>query len=278
MDLLDFCGISIHAPRTGSDSFRHAGVWYIPISTHAPRTGSDWFQIKQWASPRNFNPRSPHGERPPPMTSVSPPSAFQPTLPARGATLRSAFMVVSLVIFQPTLPARGATRSFPTPGLSDVAFQPTLPARGATLCSGLLCQAQGISTHAPRTGSDILQTTLPVARQKFQPTLPARGATNSPISSGVRPSHFNPRSPHGERLQGRCRTIKTRGFQPTLPARGATPKTSGKGERLRNFNPRSPHGERQVQIPIITNRTRFQPTLPARGATTFVGTQIAGNG
>ena len=56
-----------------------------------------------------------------------------------------------------------------------------------------------ISIHAPRTGSDVF----------------------APCSKKPR-SHFNPRSPHGERLH----TLKTKydeaQFQSTLPARGAT--------------------------------------------------------
>ena len=33
------------------------------ISTHAPRTGSDTNQLSIISSSKNFNPRSPHGER-----------------------------------------------------------------------------------------------------------------------------------------------------------------------------------------------------------------------
>ena len=56
-----------------------------------------------------------------------------------------------------------------------------------------------ISTHAPRTGSDMPHHAIPSVKRRFQPTLPARGATPFPASGspGV-------------------------GFQPTLPARGAT--------------------------------------------------------
>ena len=63
------CCISIHAPRTGSDGLQE--VWMIPaqhISIHAPRTGSDRHKGKRQT---NF-------------------SAFQSTLPARGATRRFA--------------------------------------------------------------------------------------------------------------------------------------------------------------------------------------------
>ena len=55
-------------------------------------------------------------------------------------------------------------------------FQPTLPARGATRSRPQQSQAGGISTHAPRTGSDI------------------RLAISQWLAE-----NFNPRSPHGER-------------------------------------------------------------------------------
>ena len=57
-------------------------------------------------------------------------------------------------------------------------FQSTLPARGATLAlSSTLGEDRKISIHAPRTGSD--QCARPLCFPRH--------------------SHFNPRSPHGER-------------------------------------------------------------------------------
>ena len=56
--------ISIHAPRTGSDLVLALVLALLSISIHAPRTGSDsrsWSAIQAYP---NFNPRSPHGERP----------------------------------------------------------------------------------------------------------------------------------------------------------------------------------------------------------------------
>ena len=63
-------------------------------------------------------------------------------------------------------------------------------------------------------------------------------------STARRSPHFNPRSPHGERL---CRPLK--------------------GASTWNFNPRSPHGERRERDVTICATSRFQSTLPARGAT-----------
>ena len=100
-------------------------------------------------------------------------------------------------------------------------FQSTLPARGATHFFFLFAQAADISIHAPRTGSD------PLAPLPFSPI-----------------SHFNPRSPHGERL--RLVTVQH---------------SSG------DFNPRSPHGERHPPAVKESGGVKFQSTLPARGAT-----------
>ena len=146
--------ISIHAPRTGSDSWDYISEAYsVYISIHAPRTGSDRSKCRNFAvmscisihAPRTgsdlplitlyihfayFNPRSPHGERQFDAYVVYGDIIFQSTLPARGATSRAA-LVASCAGFQSTLPARGATRAL---GLGDliVEFQSTLPARGAT--------------------------------------------------------------------------------------------------------------------------------------------------
>ena len=101
---------------------------------------------------QHFKPRSPHGERRPILTRqrVTPP--FQSTLPARGAT-ESSISPSTCHTFQSTLPARGATNQAPgTPGGTE------------------------ISIHAPRTGSD--KTYVCNERDNID---------------------FNPRSPHGER-------------------------------------------------------------------------------
>ena len=57
--------ISIHAPRTGSDLPENAERITRRISIHAPRTGSDNPRRNHARQQIYFNPRSPHGERPP---------------------------------------------------------------------------------------------------------------------------------------------------------------------------------------------------------------------
>ena len=124
-----------------------------------------------------------------------------------------------------------------------------------------------ISIHAPRTGSDISFST-----------------------SSIVSRHFNPRSPHGERLDSMSSNSMKSSFQSTLPARGATIRPRFSATKSRHFNPRSPHGERRAALRVLRVIRRisihaprtgsdghsflfarlkylFQSTLPARGAT-----------
>ncbi len=85
---VSFCtGVSIHAPRKGSDRMKPLRCRCQTVSIHAPRKGSD-----------------------PGSTAPSAPSAgFQSTPPARGATLGYVLAWAGRVRFQSTPPARGAT-------------------------------------------------------------------------------------------------------------------------------------------------------------------------
>ena len=56
------------------------------ISIHAPRTGSDSRRAEQIRKGADFNPRSPHGERRVLQSRFADHASFQSTLPARGAT------------------------------------------------------------------------------------------------------------------------------------------------------------------------------------------------
>ena len=168
------------------------------ISIHAPRTGSDAAVSGEVHHGRDFNPRSPHGERQSSVCSnKSSPCRFQSTLPARGATTspissgklttyfnpRSPYgerrylvrIADARIPFQSTLPARGATRQRQHIHRQR-RFQSTLPARGAT------CRCQSrftlllFQSTLPARGATI-QRRFAAHVPKFQSTLPARGAT-----------------------------------------------------------------------------------------------------
>ena len=190
---------------------------FNPRSPHGERRG-----IHIMRPPRPyFNPRSPHGERPLFRRWYSSSLPFQSTLPARGATRAVDPIGRSLTIsihaprtgsdapgsghhqggqFQSTLPARGATPQRKALLACAAPFQSTLPARGATTRNTCRLNADIISIHAPRTGSDdrteinhIGLTCISIhaprtgsdtssacpsgTSKRFQSTLPARGAT-----------------------------------------------------------------------------------------------------
>ena len=100
-------GISTHAPHTGSDLrlVRHGG--HRAISTHAPHTGSDQKPERIQPNDRNFNSRSPYGERSHRHDGRGHGKRFQLTLPIRGAIPKMAAQL-TCAQFQLTLPIRGA--------------------------------------------------------------------------------------------------------------------------------------------------------------------------
>ena len=195
--------ISIHAPRTGSD--QHAGGRRAvgEISIHAPRTGSD--TARGWAgcAVRHFNPRSPHGERPPRPGAAAPADGISIHAPRTGSDP-----------CPPSgLPAPSISIHAPRTGSDDEVmdlfyalrahFNPRSPHGERRKGRKRPQKKEEISIHAPRTGSDITRLTMTFWQRSFQSTLPARGATVRENSRARPGENFNPRSPHGER-PGRC--------------------------------------------------------------------------
>ena len=145
--------ISIHAPREGSDGGGVAITQGHCISIHAPREGSDCAGNPRSKTPRNFNPRSPGGERRFFLIGIAFAMQFQSTLPGRGATaLTDALDIIYPISIH--APREGSDRGSCRAG------------RGTS-----------ISIHAPREGSDGPQIPSTLRPLEFQSTLPGRGAT-----------------------------------------------------------------------------------------------------
>ena len=126
---------------------------------------------------------------------ISVTSAFQSTLPVRGATIFETHTFCTLLQFQSTLPVRGATLSRYTYFFSS-RFQSTLPVRGATKRRKGICAAgQPISIHAPREGSD--KNFLPQCSTTVLISIhaPREGSDKRHPKLWVCQGHFNPRSP-----------------------------------------------------------------------------------
>ena len=128
----------------------------------------------RWGRPFHFNPRSPHGERRKAAANRHVAGYFNPRSP-HGERRRLRAHCQRHSHFNPRSP-HGERRIQAQRGLRQGRFQSTLPARGATSGKHGESGLEGISIHAPRTGSDA-----------------------SPPSHIRLQTHFNPRSPHGER-------------------------------------------------------------------------------
>ena len=268
--------ISIHAPRRGSDDLADLILDTISrISIHAPRMGSDsaflerpelHFQFQStlpgWGATKpiqgdrqnrkDFNPRSPDGERHGDVANVTVTDVFQSTLPGWGATV-AGNIIGRGQIFQSTLPGWGATAFpwMPIAFLHD--FNPRSPDGERLRHIPFDLPVKAISIHAPRMGSDnAIGVREPFARI-FQSTLPGWGATSPLAACRRHRRHFNPRSPDGERLFGLFYLVCGDKFQSTLPGWGAT----------WCCPTRSPWC------------WTFQSTLPGWGATHFRGTPVA---
>ena len=196
-------GISIHAPRMGSDAGRdRIHAVRRGISIHAPRMGSDALVRVRCSRHREF----------------------QSTLPGWGAT-------------------RAPDRHHLLPDISIHA-----PRMGSDHPVEHVAGLVEISIHAPRMGSD-LPASLPIMPAlAFQSTLPGWGATSRPCATSSSSTHFNPRSPDGERLMEAPRNSDNYDISIHAPRMGSDLNAFRGCSRHCNFNPRSPDGERPAHL------------------------------
>ena len=130
LDVLE--DVSIHAPRVGSDVNGLLALDGGIVSIHAPRVGSDSLTLDHFRDTMRFNPRSPCGER-------------------RCRCLDPAAQGSSVSIHAPRV------------GSDDPA--------------DALDVLEDVSIHAPRVGSDGILSQLATPKRGFQSTLPVWGAT-----------------------------------------------------------------------------------------------------
>ena len=107
-------------------------------------------------------------------------------------------------------------------------FQSTLPARGATISALTPHLRAEISIHAPREGSDTVRGTQPLERSHFNPRSP-RGERHAVDKNGTEHyMDFNPRSPRGERHSGTGTDIKNAEISIHAPREGSDRWENGK--------------------------------------------------
>ena len=236
------------------------------ISIHAPRTGSDGGGGKSRCDHRDFNPRSPHGERPTWCSSKLCTAEISIHAPRTGSDIFSSSRYDWGFLFQSTLPARGAT-TLATAGIKNTSISIHAPRTGSDLLfvtfhqrnrdfnprsphgerprrKWISKEAFCISIHAPRTGSDSGRQTAP-PEQLISIHAPRTGSDHQVAQP--------------QRAQG--------GISIHAPRTGSDIWWATWSTRRSHFNPRSPHGERPTPLLGIATASVFQSTLPARGAT-----------
>ena len=146
---------------------------------------------------KNFNPRSPHGERLLLPDTTFHMAHFNPRSPHGERLCREPYchFIFRISIHAP----RTGSDALDTKQLLTLGqFQSTLPARGATLNPREDNGRVIISIHAPRTGSDPVK---PIGQPTISISIhaPRTGSDIDCGRMGGKNQHFNPRSPHGER-------------------------------------------------------------------------------
>ena len=236
-------GISIHAPRVGSDGDHPELAAGARISIHAPRVGSDRKRRRIRSQLENFNPRSPRGERPYADGVITIAAVFQSTLPAWGATQAGCRPAVSSSHFNPRSPRgerpfwmsiswrdrrnfnprspRGERRAARRRRSARDNFNPRSPRGERLVPDSMACPELVISIHAPRVGSDAVRADIFVV-VIISIHAPRVGSDTQRRRDAARGLDFNPRSPRGERQSGSMTRKSGSIFQSTLPAWGAT--------------------------------------------------------
>ena len=214
---------------------------------------------------RDFNPRSPCGERPAPTSRTGHPADFNPRSPCgeRRLEARTSVCGRGISIHAPRVGSDvSSAPSMPWPGnfnpRSPCGERPNLfsmyrlfyeisihaPRVGSDAPGPSIIVSKCISIHAPRVGSD--ETDSPEDKPPRQISIhaPRVGSDATTARASQPPSNFNPRSPCGERRNREAMWQETRIFQSTLPVWGAT-----------------------ELIKAIRAALEFQSTLPVWGAT-----------
>ena len=167
-------------------------------------------------------------------------------------------------------------------------FQPTLPARGATIDGAGRKQCKTISTHAPRTGSDLACILLRSPCQNFNPRSPhgerrrrstnKRGqfiiSTHAPRTGSDREINLGKFttliSTHAPRTGSDDRKVtfdaENLRISTHAPRTGSDPMLGKHPLEVAHFNPRSPHGERRRWWSQRRSRPEISTHAPRTGS------------
>ena len=167
------------------------------ISIHAPLTGSDRGRVVCSCDSLYFNPRSPYGERLTQLAHSLLSLSFQSTLPLRGATRvdRYKYRHYLISIHAPLTGSDFRSLSVMPPSEN---FNPRSPYGERPCPSDVPVMSLTISIHAPLTGSDRPPALINLII-RISIHAPLTGSDDFRTLRVYYRSHFNPRSPYGER-------------------------------------------------------------------------------
>ena len=168
------------------------------ISIHAPRVGSD-LKVQEFEPPtKDFNPRSPCGERP--FGEI--PNDIRRNIsihaPRVGSDKRRHPGPNAEADFNPRSPC-GERQVDHRPHAGNRHFNPRSPCGERRELAQHLINRRDISIHAPRVGSDIVDANGRVKSGYISIHAPRVGSDHQPGKLPVTAADFNPRSPCGER-------------------------------------------------------------------------------
>ena len=197
----DHCApISIHAPREGSDASAPPrggrAITFqstLPVEGAPPRLHSAGvFRL------RDFNPRSPWGERPDLCSQAYGHGAISIHTPREGSDIVRVAVRVDITI-STHAPREGSDLDFNSPafGISGK-FQSTLPARGATCLRRARRSLRAYFNPRSPRGERRSRGKLRRSHGYFNPRSPRGERHDTQVDLTIE-SDFNPRSPRGER-------------------------------------------------------------------------------
>ena len=278
-------GISIHAPRTGSDAADYrantaddkfqstlpargatrARVYartFITFQSTLPARGATLYHSCLVVTIRNFNPRSPHGERRRDLRDLVCRRVISIHAPRTGSDRRYAAAGCEMIEISIHAPRTGSDRAGTFQPVTNSPFQSTLPARGATVCrQRKWCVIAVFQSTLPARGA----TRRWRGRRKrkiFQSTLPARGATT--LSPEILDSHktISIHAPRTGSDVSKCQMLINPIISIHAPRTGSDSIKSISAFISLHFNPRSPHGERQRCVFGMASGGYFNPRSP----------------
>ena len=260
--------ISTHAPLAGSDVPAEHGVRVGMISTHAPLAGSDIAPGIAIPAPRDFNPRSPCGERPLSLClGGHEVEDFNPRSPCGERPPRSPDGRVGVRI-STHAPLAGSDGPVPDGEVDWRYFNPRSPCGErptSTRCSGLT--ARNFNPRSPCGERRAVHRPHEARMGHFNPRSPCGERQPVPRRHGLGLYDFNPRSPCGERLDVVGQVFGDHPVISTHAPLAGSDRLLCKRATPIQISTHAPLAGSDCDNPNVTDAEIFQPTLPLRGAT-----------